>query len=311
MIHSTRGKNVILYLMCLCAAFVFWVLLSLDTEVQRDFDVPVELTGVPDSVILIGHMPRTISTTVQGKGSQLLQFRWGKMSPVKFRFTPGGSGDKMFVLAKTQIDSRIRDYFGAGVLVHSMRPDSIQLAYTTDPGKRVALRIAADIRPNLQCILSGPIKANVDSVMVYSTSDIPRELTYVETDPIVKTDLKDTMRYEVRIRPIDGMRIIPDRVIVTVPVEPLIAKKRTVRIDVINMPAGKAMFTFPGQVEVTYLVPMSAYSDEYPLKVYANYNDLHENSGSKIAVLPGATPEYVHNISLVPDSVEYVIEQID
>lgn len=310
-IHSARGKNILLYLMCLCAAFVFWALLSLDTEVQRDFDVPVELVGVPDSITLVGTMPRSISTTVQGKGSQLIRFKFGKMSSIKFRFETSGKDSRSFVLSKTQVDSRMRDYFGSGVQVLTIRPDSIRVGYTADPGKRVALQVVADIHPNLQYIISGPIRANVDSVMVYSTTDIPRALTYVETEPIEKTDLKDTSRYEVKIKPIPGMRVIPDRVIVTVPVEPLIAKRRKVRVDVINLPAGKTMLTFPGQVEVAYLVPMSAYSDDYPIKVYADYNDLKSSSQGKIAVVPGATPEYYHSISIAPDSLEYVIEQID
>ena len=53
-LHSSRGQNVLLYLLFVAVAFVFWVFLSLDTEVQRDFDVPVELQDVPDSVTIIG-----------------------------------------------------------------------------------------------------------------------------------------------------------------------------------------------------------------------------------------------------------------
>ena len=57
--------------------------------------------------------------------------------------------------------------------------------------------------------------------------------------------------------PMDGMRIIPDRVIVTVPVEPLIVKKKKVRIDVTGLPDGVGLITFPSVAEVSYLVPMS------------------------------------------------------
>lgn len=310
-VHSARGKNIILYILCLCAAFVFWAFLSLDTEVQRDFDVPVELTGVPDSITLIGSMPQSISATVLGKGSQLIRFKWGKMSSLKFRFDADRKGDRNFVLSKTQVDSRLRDYFGNGVQVMTMRPDSIRIPFTADPGKRMPIHLKVDVHPNLQYIISGQLRVSVDSVMVYSSTDIPRTLTHVETELLEKSDLKDTSRFEVKIKPIEGMRIIPDRVIVTIPVEPLIAKQRKVRVDVINMPAGKTMLTFPGIVEVTYLVPMSAYADDNPLKVYADYNEIKDSGSGKIPVAPGATPDYFRSISITPDSLEYVIEQIN
>ena len=50
---SANGKNILIYLLCVCTAAVFWLFLSLDTEVQRDIDVPIALDNVPDSVIII------------------------------------------------------------------------------------------------------------------------------------------------------------------------------------------------------------------------------------------------------------------
>ena len=68
-LKSSRGQNVMLYLLFVAVAFVFWVFLSLDTEVQRDFDVPVELQDVPDSVTVIGQIPPSIGVSVKGKDS--------------------------------------------------------------------------------------------------------------------------------------------------------------------------------------------------------------------------------------------------
>ena len=58
-LKSSRGQNVLLYLLFVAVAFVFWVFLSLDTEVQRDFDVPVELQDIPDSVTIVGPVSYT------------------------------------------------------------------------------------------------------------------------------------------------------------------------------------------------------------------------------------------------------------
>lgn len=294
------------YLMFVAVAFVFWVLMSLDTEVQRDFEVPMEVTEVPDSVTLIGQLPPTLAVSVKGKDSQLLRFMWGKMSPVKFKWADNASDGNM-KLPGARLDSRLREYFGTGVEIVSCRPDSLRIPYTTQPGVKVKLLVQADIHPNLQYIVSGAPYANVDSVTLYSVNGIPHSLKVVSTEPIVKSDLKDTTRYEVKVKPIAGVRIIPDKVTVTVPVEPLIARKRMAVIEAQGVPEGKNLVTFPSKVEVSYLVPMSAYNDEYPLKAFVEYNDV-KKPGNKIPVTLSMLPSIYHSVSFSPESVEYIIE---
>lgn len=305
-LRSSRGKDVLTYLMFVAVAFVFWVLMSLDTEVQRDFEVPMEVTEVPDSVTLIGQLPPTLAVSVKGKDSQLLRFMWGKMSPVKFKWADNASDGNM-KLPGARLDSRLREYFGTGVEIVSCRPDSLRIPYTTQPGVKVKLLVQAYIHPNLQYIVSGAPYANVDSVTLYSVNGIPHSLKVVSTEPIVKSDLKDTTRYEVKVKPIAGVRIIPDKVTVTVPVEPLIARKRMAVIEAQGVPEGKNLVTFPSKVEVSYLVPMSAYNDEYPLKAFVEYNDV-KKPGNKIPVTLSMLPSIYHSVSFSPESVEYIIE---
>lgn len=307
-LKSSRGQNVLLYLLFVAVAFVFWVFLSLDTEVQRDFEVPVELQDVPDSVTVIGHVPEALGVSVKGKDSQLLRFLWGKMSPVRLKWQDNVEDDAL-VLNRQKLDSKMREYFGNGVQIVSCRPDSLRLPFTAQPGVRVKLMVQADIRPNLQYILSGPITADVDSVTLYSVADIPHSLRLVSTEPLVKSNLKDTMRYEVKVKPIAGVRIIPDVVTVTVPVEPLIARKRSVPIVVDNLPEGTNLLTFPSKAEISYLVPMSAYNDDYPVKAYVDFRSARP-SRKKLPVSLSTIPSVYHNVSFSPDSVNYIIETV-
>lgn len=117
------------------------------------------------------------------------------------------------------------------------------------------------------------------------------------------------MRYEVRVKPIAGVRIIPDVVTVTVPVEPLISKKRKISIEVTNRPDDRNLITFPSKIEISYLVPMSAYNDDYPVKAYVDYRQAR-SSVKKLPVTLSALPSVYHNLSFAPDSVEYIIESV-
>ncbi len=307
-IHSSRGKDMLLYLMFVCVAFVFWVLLSLDSEVQRDYEVPVELTDVPDSVTVIGNIPNHIGVSVQAKGSQLLRYTWGTLPTLKMKFTENVSEKNIFSLSKVKIDSRLRDYFGQGVQISSVRPDSLRVPYTTAPGVSVPIVINADVHPTLQSIINGPIKADIDSVKVYGINGVPLSLTHVETENFSRASLRDTTRIEVAIKPISGLRIIPDKVIVTIPVEPLILKTRSVAVDKVGMPENVGMITFPSRIEVNYLLPLSEYHKDMPLRAFVDYSDIN-TSTQKVKVNLSALPAVCRNISVVPDSVEYIIER--
>ena len=307
--HSARGKNVLLYLMFVVVAFVFWLLLSLDTEVQRDFDVPVVVENVPDSVTFISVPPATINVAVTAKGSQLLQFRWGNTPTLKLNFNDYVAGDNVWAVTSNKLESRVRDCFGNSIIINAVRPDSMRLDFTRIPGEPMALVIDSEVTPNMQCIISGKIRANVDSVMVYSIHPIHEGLVQAITEPIVRRDLKDTTYVEVPLHPIAGYRFIPDRVRVTIPVEPLIAKRQVVRVGSMNLPDDVSIITFPSEVTVSYLVPMSRYNDEYPIDAYVDFDDVLSSS-THLPINFSLLPQYISNISVSPDSVEYVIEHL-
>lgn len=306
-VHSSKGKDVLLYLMFVCVAFVFWLLLSLDSEVQRDYRVPIEIAEMPDSVTLITSAPGGIDVTVHGKGSQLIRFLWGNMPVMKVKFNENISRANTMQLSKPQIDARLRDYFGQGVQITSVRPDSISLSFTTSPGVKLPLVVNADVQPNLQSIISGAIRANVDSVTAYGVNGVPVGVTAAETESFARINLKDTTRVTVRLRPVDNVRFIPDKVTLTIPVEPLISKTRTVAVEAAGMPDGIGILTFPSRVSVNYLVAMSDYNTDLPIRVYADYSDI--NYSTQRVKINVSAPTLCHNVTVSPDSVEFILER--
>ncbi len=305
-LKSSRGKDILIYLLFVAIAFVFWVMLSLDSEAQREIDVAVEITDVPDSVTFLLPPPQAVSVSVKGKGYQLITYAWGHSARLRLKFSDYLSGGRMF-LSKVKFESHLREVFGQGVSIISVRPDSISLPYTIGPGVRVPVRIVADVKANLQSIVNGPLMSSSDSVTVYSAHPIA-SLSEVTTEPIELSGLKDTTRVTATLAHIDGARIVPDKVTVTIPVEPLISKRRNVTIAVKNLPEGGTLITFPSKTELSYLIPMSLYNRDIPLNAYVDYSDIQQGSG-KLPVRLGAVPDICRGLSVKPDSVEYILEQ--
>lgn len=285
-------------------------MLSLDAETQRDYEVPVELVGIPDSITVLDDVPRFINVNVRAKGAQLIRFSWSKMPPLRLDFRAYYTDDGRITVSKARLDTRLRDYFGSGVTLISSKPDTISVRFTTHPGVAVKLKIVADIHPDLQCIVSGPITADYDSVEVYSSSgDLPASLAYIETMPITKSGLRDTTVVNVKLQPVAGLRIIPSTVTVTIPIEPLINKTRPATVDAINVPEGLRILTFPSKIDVSYLVPMSRFNDDYPLRATIDYTEIKEGE-HRLPVHLNILPDFYHNASPATDSVEYLIESL-
>lgn len=307
---TPRGKDVLTYLVFVVVAFVFWLMLSLDSTIQRDYDLPVEIENVPDSVTFISTPPPTINVSVRAKGAMLVRYNWGRIRPIRFNFHEFIDDDNSWGLNSMKLAAKVRDYFGDGTNINSIRPDSLRLIYTTLSGEKIPLKVDIDATTNMQSVICGPITANVDSVMAYSPNTRTRIPAYAETEAVRRRNLHDTTYIDVKLKSVRGVRFIPSKVRIRIPVEPLISKRQEVRVKPVNLPPKHDMITFPSKVEVAYLLPMSRYNEDLELNAVVDYDKISKKS-HKVPVRLSTLPQYVKSVSITPDSVEYVIESND
>lgn len=311
-VTSTRGREVGLFVLFLAISFVFWLMLSLNNEAQQEVDIPLAVVNVPDSVTFITLPPHTVKVSVRDKGTSLLRYAISTPSTLKINWADYASrnGDNRFLMTRQDIAARLRDYFGPSSQIVSVNPDSIRIIYTDSPGRKVAVNLIADVRAALGHIVNGNLTIEPDSVTLYSVTDLPHSLDTVQTLPIVRGRLTDTTSVHVKINPIAGVRIIPDVVRVTIPVEPLIARTQVAQIIVRNLPQGYGLLTFPSRVELSYLIPMSLYNQPpQEVKAYVDFTQALASPTSKVAVTLSLIPDTYRNISFTPDSVEYIVEE--
>jgi len=307
-LHTRKGRNLVLYLLCFVVAFFFWGIITLDETAERDYEIPVEFINVPDSVVVINEAPRRVNVVVKGKGIQFFRYYFVSLPTMQIDFRQySGPGNRIF-LTRSKIDSRIRDIFGQGVSVVSVNPDSIRLVYTSGKGYMVPLKVNAKVSPSSNSVVSGPVLAALDSVRVYTLSGEQPQVDYVETELLQRHDLSDTLVSEIGIKKIPGLRVIPETVSVTVPVELLVSKKCSLPITAVNVPENARLITYPSSVEVSYLVPMRLSGQALAAHAVIDYNKI--NSASRYAPVDiESMPGGYRIVSVSQDSVEYVVER--
>lgn len=282
--------------------------MALNDSVQDNFDVRLTVTDVPDSVTFINQPPSEIHVTVRDKGTSLMRHGWLNKSHVNFNFKEFAQGGVMR-LSRTDILAGLKAVFGSNAIVSSVSVDSLRLVYTTSPGKRVPVLVEADVTASSGNIVSGRFIPQPSAVLIYSADpDVPDTITRVRTQKIIRRDLSETTVAEVRLVGIPGVRMIPDNIRVSIPVEPLVSKESMVGIEAVNVPAGQNLVLFPAKVSVSYYLPMSRFGDTDPgLKLTVDYNDIKRIFSDRLPVRLERVPAGIANVVVRTDSVEYTL----
>lgn len=310
-LRSPRGRDAMMFLVFVVISAILWGVLSLNEEEQYDVKMPLKITHQPDSVTLITPGPDAINVSVRARGSELLKMSLGNVPSVNVDFRAYRSGNHLF-LSNAELKGLARNSLG-GTQVSVLFPDSISIPFTTQPGTAYRVSVDYKIYPGPQSAVVGNPKLSQDTVLVYSASmGRHRSAKTIRTEEIRLEGIDKTTTRRVKLIPPSGCRAIPDSIDVTFEIEPLILKKRTKIIRPINVPSDTKVITFPAQVDVIYMVPMSSHKDSEPeFEVVADYKETTKRPGNtKIKLKLVDVPNKYQNVHLSTDSAEYLIERL-
>ncbi len=300
-------RNFLLFIPFLAISSVFWVIIALDDDLQREYNVRVEIVNVPDSVTFITDPPASLRVSLRDRGTKMAGRFFTGAPVVKIDFRNFAS-DGVLRIPPSSITSYMRHVFGSTAQILSVSPDSILVPYTAAAAKMVPVVVAADIVPEIGKTIGGRITASPASVKVFSSSDITDTLQCVFTYPIVRRNLSTPLHLNVSLKPIPGCRIEPSVVAVDVPIEPLQNRSVIVPVTAVNVPVTESLMVYPRSVKISYLVPMSADDvKEEDFKVVVNYADVDRYDGKDIPLRLHTLPTNVVRATLEMDSVEYTV----
>lgn len=308
-LSSSKGRDILLYLVFVIISFAFWAILSLNNLIQDNYKVRFRITGIPQGVTMINDYPREFNVTVKNNGYVLLKYMIGDNPEITVDFKEYANGNGQILISRQELEDMLVAEFGSGTSIVSFSPESLSIKYTSLPGKKVPVEIFGDYVANFQYVVNGEIVAVPDSVTIYSDAGNLSAINKVRTEKIISRNLTDSLYVKIAIQNIKDVRAVPDSVDVMIPVEPLVTKQSSIPVIVKNLPENVSVVVFPSYVQVSYLLPMSLYNDRLDDKFEASvdYGDIQGNK-AKLPVRIEIAPEIYQNIQLETDSVEYVIE---
>ncbi len=308
-LRSARGQKFLQFTLFIFISFIFWFALTLNEEFRHEITYPIKVSNTPDSITLISNVPNSIKINISAKGYLFLKNKLKPNQIFNIDFSKYRNNRNCLQLGNSELQEITRDIFGTNNQINSFSIDSINIFYTNKPGKIVALKINATPIVESRYIINSPIKSNLDKVALYSIDNIPDSILSVETEHITCDNLNSTTIIKAKVIAPKGIRVIPDSVDITIPVEPLISKRRVINIDIINSPEDCRLIIFPSQVEINYLIPKSLFNKEVKyIKASVDYNDISQHA-NKLPIYMSDIPSNYRSVTCSVDSVEYIIEQ--
>ena len=305
--HTSAFHDLVLFLVFVAISTFFWIILALNDNAQGSYNVKVAINNCPDSVTFISDIPEKLHVTVRDKGTSIWRnhYRHPTMN-INFK-EYADAGELRY--SKNDIITSLKSIFGPSAQIVSISLDSLHLEYTSNKGKRVPVVVDADVSAASGSIIEGFTKASPSNVLVYGDQKVLDTIHKVRTERLILSDLSENTTVELHLRKISDARILPSKVNVTVPVEPLVKKKASITITPVNVPHGESLLLFPSKVPVEYYVAMSRLNDDDDpeIELEVDFKAIPPSHNGKLHVRVARYPDRLKNLSLINDSVEFTI----
>lgn len=308
---STKSRELLVFCFFVFVAFCFWLLQTMNDVYQADFKIPVRLKNVPKEVVMTSELPKEIRVHVEDRGTVLLNYMLGRtFFPVSFDFQDYKDNGFHVSIPVSEVTKKVSAQLASTTKLLSVRPNVLEFIYTQGKAKKVPVAAKGRMMAGHQYYISD-ILLSPDSVMVYAPDSVLDFITTAYTQPVDIENITDTVSRHVHLQTVKGAKFTPSSADVKIYVDMYSEKTVEVPVTGVNFPAGKILRTFPSRVQVTFQVGLKHFkqitAEDFFIGV--SYEDVVNARDKKIHLSLRRVPEFASHVRIVPEEVDYLIEQ--
>jgi hypothetical protein len=312
-LFSRTNREFLLFLFFLGLSSIFWLMLTLNEVYEREVKVPVRISDVPTDVMLTSEETDTVRVLIRDRGIILFTYMYGdalKNIKASFRNFDQGSGNGS--IAAADVTKMIQQRLTGSSKVVSIKPDELRFYYNTGAHKRVPVRWRGRVIPEHLYFLSN-VTYSPDSVTVYASEERLDSIRMVYTEPLNYVGFHDTLVVDTRLRKMEGVKMVPDRVRVNFFTDVLTEEQMDgIPVQGINLPPGKVLRTFPAKVSVRFVTGVNVFRTLKPtdFTVIADYDEIATRPSEKCNIYLQNAPQSISRAALVTRQVDYLLEEV-
>ncbi|MDO5075555.1 MAG: YbbR-like domain-containing protein [Bacteroidales bacterium] len=310
LVEGIKSKQVLTFVFFLALSTAFWFFQTINEVYKQEFEVPIQLTGVPDHVVITTPPPKSLRITLRDRGGVLLRYRYlHPPLPIVIKWADVSTSNGLVSLSSAELLKPTLAALEGSTAVSGIRPETIDIYFNYGLRRELPVVFQGQLlTDSAYTLMAVDIKPRV--VNVYASRRVLDTLAAAYLEPLRLRQLKDTTVVECAFVKIPGVKYVPERVKMTIMADRLVEKTVEVPIQGVNFPAGKTLRTFPAKATVRFLVGMSQYKRITPDRfvIALKYEDLLHDT-DRLFPISSSQPEGVRRVRVEPSEVEYVIEE--
>ncbi|MBR5568021.1 MAG: hypothetical protein IKW27_04690, partial [Bacteroidales bacterium] len=263
---NIRGRDWVILILSLLLAFSVWLIHNLSLRYNAFLSVNVSAVSNLQGHSNVSAGDAEVTARCRATGYKVLKgyLRSGRI--VKVTFDPSALqhyvDDRYFVTS-----DRLSEYshliFGDEVSVEYFVSDTLFFRFPAVNSKRVPVVPVTSLSFRDQYVNNGPLEMIPDSVTVYGEPFLLDNISSVNTKPINYFDISDDIHGIVKLEPIRGVRLSATEAHYSMEVTRFVDVTVDVPVDVVNVPADKALLVFPSTVKVLLRCEFPLLADPY------------------------------------------------
>lgn len=310
--RSNDKRKINIFLIFLLCSFLAWLVSRLSETYVDQTTFDMEYINVPDSLLLADSSFKNIDVRLKASGFQFLGFNYNRKK-IKIDLSAMGNNQAVYYVTPLVFKKQIESQLSTSMTLLEIDKDTLFLDFyklvlkdvpispniSLHPAQNYLVDGRLDIEPSM-VLLTGPRK-ELDFVNSVSTSKI--ELNEISEDFSLVVDL-------VLPEELKNSELSPKKVRISGKVFRFSEKLIEIPVEVINLPQGTQIKTFPSTIAVLCKARIDRLKDINPsdFKVVANYQEL---SGIKqnLQVSLIEKPTDVYSVQLMKNEVEFILKR--
>jgi hypothetical protein len=238
----------------------FWLFTKMSQVYSVSKTVTVDFVNIPNTQF-VQKQAKSITIDIEASGYELLKMEF---------FSPNITIDVANEVEQTngryywsilKNKKKIKNIFSNDVVILGYNSDKLPLDITAYVALKLPVKLQAEWSFKTNYYLKKGVEISPDSINVYGPANVLDTLQHVTTELIIRRNIQKTVNTTLAIETgLENLKFEKDSVHLTGEVVQYVHKELRVPIRIINLPEQKKVTTFPKEITITFLVPMSDYA---------------------------------------------------
>ena len=308
---STKRKIKVFTILLTCS-FIAWLMTQLSETYTDDITLDLNYIGVPDSLMLMNTSHDKVILKVRSSGWQFLGTRFSS-STVDIDLSKVAYSRSRYFLKEQNFRDQLSATLPNAMTIIQMDTDTLFFDFSRLVSKKIPVMPDIDLQLAQNYLMDGDIRVTPDSVTLNGPEQELDTMTEVRTEHIELNEVSGNLERSVRlIKPetLQNTTFDKNEVDISANIFRFSEKILDIPVEVINLPEGTQIRTFPNSIEVLCKARLEQLKDLSPadFRVVADLKDVQENS-SYLPVRLIQSPEGIPGIQLLQVQIEYILKR--